>query len=1141
MRTSGRKSTIGLLAASFTHLIVAGSARGQLIDVVDYSDTFTLGMNGRANGVCCTPGPYAVEDTHGNPPATWTPQTNFSFNDIPGSFGAGPVVLAAATGNPGAATGVAQSGGGDFSFAYGLRTNYVVEVDAFLSPGDRTDISSLPSPGAGIFAANSISIFFRRDSIAGTPHAAFPDTGLPGFGIFNGSVETAVLDAGGAIVRTGVNDDNWHRLAVHFNQNASRLGIYVDGNLKANLDLNTFGGGMYKNYSNAAVGCGGAGAFVDGKVLWFDNFKVGHPILYCDDFSRAGGAPGGWTIHRGDWRIDEGELVTGPTAGVEHWIWAGSPAISLPGQVTVSFDMRFLAPGNDAAVGRHGGAMLFASLATERTAPNNGYLIDWIDRAVDRGIRFTRITNGMGTLLVAGQGAMAPAEPPLRYRVVVDGPSIRVFGDDVLYIDIMESTYRGGHFGFWAWSGAEHMAFDDVKVTTPASTLVPCFQVTTAQRMAGCPIAFDAACSVSSPTEIVEYDWDFGGGAMASGPQVEHTFAMPGTYPVTLTVTNALGGTESSTQQVTVAEVVLAYADDFNRAAGPVTGLTVGQGTTWRLTGTELFAGPTTTEHFVWAGDPPVFAPGNAVFEFDYLFLAPGTFPAVGRHGGFQFHASRPTARLGAMAFSGYFIDWIDRPADRGIRLTRANNGVLTTVVPGQGAAAPAAPPLHYRVEVDGASIRVFGDGVKYIDFVDTAHRGGFFGFWAWEQGQEVLADDLTLDGEALFACFTPSRSTALPGDEITFDAACSRVFGCTSDIVSYCWDLGDGTESEETSVAHRYAAAGTYTVVLTVEDDAKAVSTMARTVTIVQNLVPFNDCFDSGPGPVTNWTSRLGTWSINAAGEVETDTRTTAGEAFLYAGSPPGVVRGDFKAEVDWEFVAGSHPDVGRHGAVHFFWNIPTTNRFAGDSSGYSLFYIDRAADRGLTLARFNGAAFAALNPPGGTPAIPDPPRRVRIEVEGPRIRVYADGVLAIEAMDNTHREGHFALWAWNTNHVRFDNVHIWRDVAPEHCASTRHLAGDCNGDGVRDITDVLCYVRQVFRGFFLLDRAVPPTVCAGGLQTGGNLALLNINGDATINVADIVYLARYLFASGPPPVQGAGCVAVHPDFGCAAGPTCK
>jgi chitinase len=38
--------------------------------------------------------------------------------------------------------------------------------------------------------------------------------------------------------------------------------------------------------------------------------------------------------------------------------------------------------------------------------------------------------------------------------------------------------------------------------------------------------------------------------------------------------------------------------------------------------------------------------------------------------------------------------------------------------------------------------------------------------------------------------------------------------------IVSYAWDLGDGTTGSEITVTHSYSATGSYTVTLTVTDD---------------------------------------------------------------------------------------------------------------------------------------------------------------------------------------------------------------------------------------------------------------------------------------------------------------------------------
>jgi hypothetical protein len=252
-----------------------GPPPGELVQIVDYRDTFTLG-GARTDGLCNnnSAGAYAVENA---PDRVWTPTYNFSFNTPQSSTA--PSLVGAALGNPGGATGLAQSGGGDFSFSYGKRMSYVVQADAIL-PSDRFDISSLPFAGATIYAGSSLSVFFRRDG-----------TGLPGIGLFNGTTEK---DTG---LSTGITDSNWHNFAVNFDQEESRLRIFVDGSLKGNIDLTAFAGGEYTNYSNAAVGMGGNGDggynTVGASVTWMDNFTVGAPrlieqLLFSDTFTLGG-------------------------------------------------------------------------------------------------------------------------------------------------------------------------------------------------------------------------------------------------------------------------------------------------------------------------------------------------------------------------------------------------------------------------------------------------------------------------------------------------------------------------------------------------------------------------------------------------------------------------------------------------------------------------------------------------------------------------------------------------------------------------------------------------------------------------------------------------------------------------------------
>jgi YVTN family beta-propeller protein len=76
-----------------------------------------------------------------------------------------------------------------------------------------------------------------------------------------------------------------------------------------------------------------------------------------------------------------------------------------------------------------------------------------------------------------------------------------------------------------------------------AGTAIPPVQSPVATIAAGAGAAgqqstFDGSGSTAALGAITAYDWLFGDGASASGPTVTHAYAAPGTYDVSLTVTN---------------------------------------------------------------------------------------------------------------------------------------------------------------------------------------------------------------------------------------------------------------------------------------------------------------------------------------------------------------------------------------------------------------------------------------------------------------------------------------------------------------------------------------------------------------------------------------------------------------------------
>ena len=264
--------------------------QSSLIGPLDYSDTFTGtdsgGQADRPYQAAIQPAAaYVVENTYGNPAASFTqnranntlntPNFSFAAGSTPGSMG---LVQGNAEsqfpGNSGAgsATGYTQTGGGvDYGIPYGLRDEYIVQVDA-TTVQDRIDITTAPAPGS-IFQANSLSVFFRGQntganagnislfSVVNGVNTDTPLRGAPGF---------ENLDTGLAGSR------QWHNYAVRFDRLGNEIELFVDERSLGVVDLTTFAGGVYANFSNGAVGAGGSpGA---GDRVWTDNFQVGAPV-----------------------------------------------------------------------------------------------------------------------------------------------------------------------------------------------------------------------------------------------------------------------------------------------------------------------------------------------------------------------------------------------------------------------------------------------------------------------------------------------------------------------------------------------------------------------------------------------------------------------------------------------------------------------------------------------------------------------------------------------------------------------------------------------------------------------------------------------------------------------------------------------
>jgi PKD repeat protein len=428
-------------------------------------------------------------------------------------------------------------------------------------------------------------------------------------------------------------------------------------------------------------------------------------------------------------------------------------------------------------------------------------------------------------------------------------------------------------------AGATNVVTQQVTTTNPPVNKVPVASFTTAPT--DLAVAVDGSASSDPDGTVAGYSWDFGDGSTGTGVTASRTYAAAGTYTVKLTVTDDKGATGFTTKTVTVTAppapnqppvaaftatptnlsvafdagtssdpdgTISSYAWNFgdsSTGSGKTANRTYAAAGTYPVTLTvtdNKGATATKTAQVTVSAAPPANQPPTAAFTSNVTNLAVD-FDGTG--------SSDPDGTVASYAW-----DFGDSSAGTGTE-------------PSHTYAAAGAYPVKLTVTDDkGASTSI----TKTVTVAGGANQLPTAKFTSTVNNLAVSVDG--------------SGSTDPDGT-----------------ISSYAWNFGDSSTGTGSTASHTYAAAGTYSVTLTVTDNAGGSSSVTNPVTVAAPTPTAFASDEFGRTVAAGWgtADQGGAWTLGGStsnfavgGGVGTIKLSTAGAG------PWAALNGVSQADVD-------------------------------------------------------------------------------------------------------------------------------------------------------------------------------------------------------------------------------------------------
>jgi PKD repeat protein len=375
---------------------------------------------------------------------------------------------------------------------------------------------------------------------------------------------------------------------------------------------------------------------------------------------------------------------------------------------------------------------------------------------------------------------------------------------------------------------------------------------------------------------VTGWSWTFGDGGTSTAKNPSRTYAAAGTYSVTLTVTDNAGATNQFTTPVAVTAPTgpqARFSDSFNRVVASGVGTADGgsdANKTW----------------VTWEGaNADVAVDGSAlVLKKDtggWRALV-GSESAANLDATVEVSAFNSNAALFGLYLrvaggpaNNYQFQWTQGALTIWRSTTAAGDVVLATVPKARNSSFK----FRAQVETVGSSVVLrlkYWTGVSEptgwtLTATDTSPGrilSGGYALRAINGGTSDMRIDNFIVNNLV------AQPNQLPQANFTLsctDLACSFTDGSTDtdgSVTGWSWTFGDGGTSTAKNPSRTYAAAGTYSVTLTVTDNAGATNQFTTAVTVTAPTGPqarlsdsFNRVVASGVGTADGGSDASKTW----------------------------------------------------------------------------------------------------------------------------------------------------------------------------------------------------------------------------------------------------------------------------------------